>query len=421
MGAQERRGKGGQNMKKQENGVIFRCLKRALAQLLSERRPAVWFTLLLALGLFSFFLRAVILGTEAFTEIFHKGATTPFADFFQSVQDAALGHAAYSERRVIYPPLANALLFLLARVMPEAYLTAPAAHFGAHPAAILAFCVFFTLSFSLLALLLAREPHGGLCLPFAFFTAASFPVLFLLERGNLAILSLAALLLFVQGYYSESTKGREVGLFALGVAVALKVYPIVFALPLARERRFGALFRVTCYSFFLFLIPSLFFGGPLFCAGMLVKNTLYYSGYAGRGALAQLAALGLSGALSRLVIYGAYTLLLLLLLFCTLSGDKPYKTWGLSAAVLMCIPSIFSAYNWVLFLPALLSLFRTERLGGRSTLWFFLMAAPFFVFVPKPLQDNALIALIAAIIVLSAFEATARVFWARDGAKKQGS
>lgn len=391
-------------MKKQENGVILGRVRRVLARLFSERRPAFWFGVLVAVGLFSFFLRVLLLGTEAFVGIFHRGATAPFGDFFQSVQDAARGSAAYSERRVIYPPLANAIFWLLSRAMPDAYLTAPAARFGAYPAAILSFCAFFALSYSLLPLLLAREPHGTLRLPLAFFTVASFPMLFLLERGNLAILSLALLILFVQGYYSESPKGQELGLLALGVATALKIYPLLFALPLVRERRWRALLRVTCYAFLLFFVPSLFFGGPLFCAAMLLKNTLYYSGQAGRGALAQLIAMGLSGSLARAVIYGAYALLLLVLLFCALTFDKPYKTFGLCAAVLLTIPSIFSAYNWVLFLPALLSFFRTERLTKANTLWFFLMATPFFLYLPKPMQDNGFIALIAGVISLSITE-----------------
>jgi len=379
--------------------------KAVALRLLRERRPVFWFTALVALGFFVFLTVAAVCGEKVFLGIFHRGATAPFADFFQSVQDAARGRAVYSERRVIYPPLANAVFYLISRVMPADDLIGEAGSFADHPAALLAFGAFLVLSFSLIALLLAAEPHGGLSLPFAFFTAASFPMLFLMERGNLALLSLAALLVFVRGFYSKNTASRELGLFALGVATALKIYPLLFGLVLIKEHKWGEFLRVAWYSFLLFLLPSFFFGGPFFCAGWLIKNTLYYSEYAARGVLLQLGAFGLSAALARAMLYGALAALLLLLLYCIWAGQERYKTWALIAAVLLCIPSVFSAYNWVLFLPALLAFFREERLDSRTVPWFLGVASPFFLYVPKPLQDNGLILLQAVIILLSLIEA----------------
>ena len=372
------------------------------------RHPAAWFAMLLALGLFAFLVRVAVCGGDAFIGIFHLKGKALLSDFFRSVMDAAVGQEVYSRRRVIYPPLANALFFLLSRAMPADFVNAPAAladQWVLYPAAVLCAVLFFALSLSLLVLVLARGVTYGVPRPlFGLLTAGSFPILFLLERGNLVILCLIALLVFVQNYESESAAAREVGLFALGVAVALKIYPVLFGLLLIRERRWRDAAHAATYAILLFLIPSLFFGGPFFCVKWLLKNTLYYSEYAGRGAIETLGAWGLSPLWARVAIYGAYVLALLFFVLFSLLAKKHFQIFALSAAVLLCIPSIFSAYNWVLFLPALFSFFKTERLVGANMVWFFAMATPFFVFAPKVYQDNGLIALIGVIIALSLFE-----------------
>lgn len=395
-------------MKKQHNGNAFSRILAVFGRFWSRpaagERAVFGFVAAVAVGLFSFLLSCVLCGEHVFVGIFHQGADTPFADFFSSVRDAAKGAAVYSERRVIYPPLANAVFWLFSRVMPGEYLDVPDASFAVYSAPLLCFFAFFALSLLLAGLVLASEPYGALRFPFAFFTLASFPVLFLLERGNLAVLLLVCLPLFVRGFYSESAVMREVGAFALGVATALKIYPVLFCLPLIRERRWRELCHMLGYAFLLFLIPSFFFGGPLFCATWLVKNTLYYSEYAARGVIAWLGAWGISPLLARLLLMGALLVLLLLLLLRALFGDQPYKTFAHVAAVLLSIPSVFSAYNWVLFLPALLAFFREERPSPRNLVWLFLMALPFCLYLPKPRQDNGLIVLMGVLMALSVIE-----------------
>ncbi|MBQ3056949.1 MAG: DUF2029 domain-containing protein [Clostridia bacterium] len=404
---------------------VLRTFRAATVRFLARRPPAVCFVLFLFFGVLTFFFCVMAGGESTFLGIFHAQGDTLFSDFFRSVRDAATGSAVYSERRVIYPPLANALFWLISRVMPSVYLEAPAAQWSAwhsYPAAVLSVCLFLCLSLVLFVEVLRREPHPRpLRLLLALFLAVSFPVLFLIERGNLVLLCLAALIVYSQNYGSESAVAREVGLFALAVATALKIYPLLFGLPLLGERRWRDAAHAAIYAFLLFLIPSFFFGGPLFCAGWLVKNTLYYSGYAGRGAISLFAAWGIPATLARAVIYALYAALLLFLILSALLPRRPWKTWAFCAAALLAVPSVFSAYNWVLMLPALLAFLRTERLVGRNILWFFLMATPFFVFVPKVYQDNGLIALIGGIIALSLLESVVLLRRGnRENARKRG-
>ena len=73
----------------------------------------------------------------------------------------------------------------------------------------------------------------------------------------------------------------------------------------------------------------------------------------------------------------------------------------------MMLPSIFSAYNWALFLPALLLFFRQEKLRGLNIVYFCLMTLPFCLFIEKAYQDNIIIGAIVVLSLLCAGESVA--------------
>lgn len=396
-------------MRKQENGGGFSRIFWNFARKLGSdpRLGAVrCFTLLTFLGFFVFSACSVFLGERAFFSIFHRGASDPFFDFFSSVRDAAAGPAVYSERRVIYPPLANTIFWLFSRVLGEGQ--------GEGSAHLLPFLIFFTLCLVAQALLLASAVKGRDGVLFAIAATLSFPMIFLLERGNLALLSLLLLLWFACGLDAQDATVRESGLWALGAATALKIYPLLFCLPLIRARRWREVGRLLLYAFVLFLVPSFFFGGPLYCIKWLVLNTLHYSSVAAGGVTGRLGAWGLSPLAVVLFLIFGLLLLFLIFLYRALWGGEIYKSFAHLAAFLLCIPSIFSAYNWLLFLPALVLFFKTESLSRRNAVWFFLVSTPFFLYLPKPLQDNGLIALVGGIIAFSVIE----LLWERKARQR---
>ena len=90
--------------------------------------------------------------------------------------------------------------------------------------------------------------------------AVSAPMLFTMERGNLVILAASGVAFFCAYYDSASKSLRIAAAFALALAVALKIVPIIFAILMflpsdkeKRARRIGAcaLMSVPC-SLFLF-------------------------------------------------------------------------------------------------------------------------------------------------------------------------
>ncbi len=394
----------------QPGKMLKKCILRARAALvrfLARRDPAEYFIALMILGITVFGVRCLFGGSERFTEIFHLGTAELFMDFFNSVRDAAQGAASYTERYVIYPPLANLLFLLFSRAVPTAYLNTPAgaaAHtWRTYNGALLALVLFWVLSLTLLALALQREgyaPRKKNLL--TFLIIASFPVIFMVERGNIVVLALVALVIFVQNYGDESPARREVALVALAVAAALKLYPALFGLVMLADKRYRDAVRAALYTIVLLILPSFCFGGPV-ALWHVLKNTFSFSA-TGQNATNFMSQYNLSPETGTAILCGLYLFAIAFLILSSFVQKKVWKTWMFVGAVLLTFSSIFSAYNWLLLLPALITFLRTERLFGINWAYFFLMSLPFYIYIPKPMQDNGLIVLIALMIALSVIE-----------------
>ena len=79
--------------------------------MIRRRDPAEYFIVLMLLSLSVFFLRCVIAGSDAFIGVFFLNGEDLFMDFLNSLRDVSHGVGVYTERHVIYPPLANAFSF----------------------------------------------------------------------------------------------------------------------------------------------------------------------------------------------------------------------------------------------------------------------------------------------------------------------
>ena len=87
--------------------------------------PVKFFILLVASSAAVYLTVSVIVGNGKFADIFFLRCADFFMDFFNSIRDAAQGGAVYTERRVIYPPLANLIFLALSRFTPESYNDTP--------------------------------------------------------------------------------------------------------------------------------------------------------------------------------------------------------------------------------------------------------------------------------------------------------
>lgn len=222
-------------------------------------------------------------GSPYFYNLFYDHASDSFMDFFNSARDASLFAGVYSERGVIYPPLANLIFLIFARIMPASYMETSFEDrllWPHYPSAVAANLVFLALTAVALVLLYRRMFAGR---PRLFAALGCMAVLcnistvYGMERGNMVLLSTAAVAYFCITFDSESKKLRELGLLALALSVALKLYPAVFAWFLLTEKRYKETGRLLLYVAILFLVPSLWFGGPVCFVRMAANAATFFA------------------------------------------------------------------------------------------------------------------------------------------------
>lgn len=188
----------------------------AVRRYFSANDPVRVFVPVVAVGMVMYFLLCVIFGEGRFTSIFFSEGNDLFMDFFNSIRDASQGSAVYTERHVIYPPMANLLFLIFSRFTPSYYNSSSFEHrklWIHYPSAIILIILFTMIIAVLLAFLIATQVRRGRMLngAFAFFAIFSVPVLYTFERGNILSLCLLSLLVYAATYHSEkSATGRSV-------------------------------------------------------------------------------------------------------------------------------------------------------------------------------------------------------------------
>lgn len=381
--------------------------KQALVAFLRRRDPAEYFIALMLLGTGVFLLRCLIGGSDTFLGIFFNQGKDLFYDFFAPVRDAAQGLGVYTEMGSIYPPLSNLVIYLFSRTLPADYLSIPREEFfrwREFPTTILTYILYFTISVLILSLLLGREKHGPVKKNlFVFCTLCSFPFVFLSERGNTVILCVIAMLIYAQNYNSKNVIAKEFGLFMLAFATGMKFYPVLFGLPLLADKRWKDAIHACIYGLLCLFVPSLFYKGPI-SVFWAIKNTLGFSGRSVAPAGDALAQSGISARLGGTLLILFYLSLIAFVCLSSLIERKAWKTWMFGAVVMLTMPSVFSSYNWLLLLPAIVMFFRSERLTGRNWIYFFLLTVPFYTYPPRPWQDPLLISAVVGLYLMAVIE-----------------
>ena len=312
-----------------------------------------------------YFLLSAIIGNGSFADIFFLRGGDFFMDFFNSVRDASQLSGVYTERKVIYPPMANLIFLLLSRFTPADY---NATDFISRydwikyfsPLMLLTICallcgvaLFFAVYRSITC---GTEPVRAL---FAFLALFSAPILYLIERGNILILCLLSLLIYAATYNSKSALAREVGIIALAFAFSIKLYPAIFGWCLVADGRTRDAVRCAIYGGLMLLIPSFFFGGPI-CFWWMIQNIFSFS-TEGTGSTITIicSRLGLSQEISlaaNLVSYAWFGICALCFAVTPFIFKEKSRFYFAGASAILCIPSLTSLYAWTFMLiPIILS------------------------------------------------------------------
>lgn len=198
-----------------------------------------------------------------------------FMDFFNSVVDCS--GDAYGESGVIYPPLV--VLFYKFCSTFFNIDSMKASEVRETSLGMIIFVCFTIVSYILFAKLIYKYKNGSFANKslFAFFTLFSFPMIYLIERGNIIVLVLPLLLYFVNEYDSDVKYKRHLAYICLAISVAIKIYPVFFGLLLLKKKKnFKNILLCIFYGAVFFFVPFIFVGG-FSQLGVLIHNILYTS------------------------------------------------------------------------------------------------------------------------------------------------
>lgn len=198
-----------------------------------------------------------------------------FMDFFNSVVDCS--GDAYGESGVIYPPLV--VLFYKFCSLFFNVDSMKASEIRETSLGMIIFVCFTIVSYILFAKLIYKYKNGSFADKslFAFFTLFSFPMIYLIERGNIIVLVLPLLLYFVNEYDSDVKYKRHLAYICLAISVAIKIYPVFFGLLLLKKKKnYKNILLCIFYGAVFFFVPFIFVGG-FSQLGVLIHNILYTS------------------------------------------------------------------------------------------------------------------------------------------------
>ncbi|MBE6578036.1 MAG: DUF2029 domain-containing protein [Ruminococcaceae bacterium] len=336
-----------------------------------------------------FFIVYLIIGNGRFSSAFFKLGSDFYMDFFNSIRDASQGSAVYTERKVIYPPMANLIYLILSRFTPNAYNDTSFSdkhqwtmHFSPF---ILVLIYSIATALLLFSLIYVSFKKGSDLKRFVFAFAAFFniPVLFMAERGNIIMVCMIAVMLYTFTYDHEIKFYREIGLIALAFAFSIKLYPVVFGWLLIADKRYKEALRCAIYGLLMLILPSFFFGGPI-CLVTMLQNVFGFSAGSKSTLSIILDTVGLpSGAQLALTV-----LIYLWVLICGICfalspflKRERWRQWALGFVTILCVPSLTSLYSWAFLLIPMVMLCNLERPTRREVMYMVLMTVP-FVFLP---------------------------------------
>lgn len=362
----------------------------------SGNTASIFFIRAVSLSALIYILVCAIIGRGDFSKAFFIEGYDFFMDFFNSIRDAAQGSAVYTERHVIYPPLANVLYLILSKFTPEAYNNTTFEErytWYTHTSAIVLLAVWCVIcSLILIFIVTSIQKKGPLYqkIIISCLFALSLPFLYVLERGNIIILSLLALVIYAFTYNSDSKIKREIGLIALAFAFAIKLYPVVFGWFLIADKRFKDAIRCAVYGLLMLILPSFLFGGPI-CFYQIYLNIFSFSSGSGSTLSVILNYIGATSVVQTIVTLLVYVWVLICGVCFAVSPfirkNAPYKTWALGLVTILCVPSLTSIYSWAFMLIPLIMLFNMESLTKNQIVCSVMLAIP-FVFLPFRFSFN---------------------------------
>ena len=379
---------------------------------------ATYFVLALATSAVIYVFVSLFSQNYDFKDVFYGSTKDSFMDFFNSVRDAHLGLGAYTERHVIYPPMANLIYYLFSLITPREYNVTDwdtRLTWSDYTTNKILIAVFLTLCAIALTAAIFRAIRGSFAkkavLTLCF--CASVPHIFLVERGNIISLALCAVLVFFFTYDSESKVWREIGLIALAFSFSIKLYTVLFAWILIGDKRFREFFRCALYSLALLVLPSFAFGPQSLI--VLIQNIFGFS--TGTSSVPERISVYvlehydvlLPASVISTIMFSCFAICAVNFLVTPFVYREKWQIWKNGCLMFISFPALVGVYNWLFFVIPLILLFNDNTCGkGKKFAYFILMSIP-FLYIPIslgeiPITANTIV-VYTLVFVLGAFSA----------------
>lgn len=215
-----------------------------------------------------FFVMLAVTDGQSFTHTLFRNSfsTDIFMDFFNSIRDASTKEVY--EEGIIYPPLANMFFYLLSLLIdPELAATSFSYRTMLQRDYV---CLFLYFVFVILCFLLfsstvkkqlAENNLNKFSAVFPVLLIFSYPMIYCVQRGNIALLSLVFSMFFVFNRNSEKPFLKELSFILLAVAAGIKLYPAVFGLLLITDKKYKEAARLVAYGLICIILPFFFYDG----------------------------------------------------------------------------------------------------------------------------------------------------------------
>lgn len=203
-----------------------------------------------------FWLMALYTRGWTLVKYFHTDKNDSFMDYFHM-----LANVEPYANKANYPALPFLIWRLLRHLIPDNEYITDGFYLRSTYEAILGFVVFQMLNIFLIVEVLKNtipmSKMNKIILPLSL--VLSGPVLYALERGNIILLALGFTLLFCLLYNNNKKWVRLFAYLFLAIAVAIKIYPGVFAVLILLKKRYKefAVFLGMCLL--CYIIPFFFF------------------------------------------------------------------------------------------------------------------------------------------------------------------
>lgn len=215
-----------------------------------------------------FFVMLAVTDGKSFSETIFRNSVGSdfFMDFFNSIRDAST-RDVYKEG-IIYPPLANIFFYVLSLMIDPELASTTFAHrrlLQSDYVCLFLYFVFVVLSLILFVSMIKNHMKKNNLERYSYslplLLVFSYPMIYCIQRGNIALLSLVFSMFFVFNRNSENKFIRELSFILLAVAAGIKLYPAAFGLLLITDRKFKESIRLLIYGLICFILPFFFYDG----------------------------------------------------------------------------------------------------------------------------------------------------------------